>query len=427
MKNPGAALRQAAVAAGALALAACSRSKEIAIVEAAAPGSATASASAVAPAPAAVSAAASAVAPAPAAASASAFPDASVSACRVVLGPKELPVRSPAVLVQRGDSIEAILNDDGRPRVVAIPAGPVPSTAALAEPAEAGASPGLSIACAVAGDRIFCPDRGGNVHRTARTGGEDRLAASARTGSRISAALLAGTHPALAYLASRQTSEGWVSEAWIAVDDDPPIRISEDGSGATAVTLAARGAALVALSVDARAALTAMHARTVTYQAGTRLGEDAVLFVGGPGDRRTAAALAVGPSGPGLGLLPIAKDVGDFGLALVRVDDPPRVDEPVSWSMYPNGLDPAPVAAVSAATPSRTWVARVRPRVADPASDRVLEIGEATPEGAFVVRHAVAGTSGAPRDVALVVDVRGTLWVAWLDSAGSWVERIACR
>ena len=57
--------------------------------------------------------------------------------------------------------------------------------------------------------------------------------------------------------------------------------------------------------------------------------------------------LAVAPDGPSWSLLPIAKDVGSFGLAIVRLDEPPRVDEPVVWSMYPNGLDPAPIAAAS--------------------------------------------------------------------------------
>ncbi len=348
----------------------------------------------------------------------------------ILLGPKELPIRSPSALSLRGDTIEAVLNDDGHPRVIAIPAGPISSAATPApgaEPVDGGASPGLSVPCAVAGDRFFCPDRAGAIHRTTRAGVEDRVAANARTGSRVSAALIGGTHTALAYLASRQTSEGWVSEAWMAVDEDAPVRISEDGSGATSVTLAPRGSALLAISVDARAALTAMHARTLTYEGGMHLGEDVVLFVGGPGDRRTAAALAVGATGPGLAFLPIAKDVGTFGLAIVRVDAPPRVDEPVSWSMYPNGLDPAPVAAAMGPA-SRTWVARVRPRMADPGSDRLLELGDvAAGEAAFAPRHVVAGTGGTPRDVSLVVDGHGALWVAWLDSSGSWLERLACK
>jgi hypothetical protein len=263
------------------------------------------------------------------------------------------------------------------------------------------------------------------VHRTTREGNGDRLVASSRTGSRVAAGLL-GTHAAFAYLASRQTSEGWVSEAWLAVDDDVPVRLSEDGSGATSIALAPHGAGLLALAIDARTALTAMHARPVTFDGKPKLGDDQVVFVGGPGDRRTRPALAIPPAGagPGWSLLPIAKDVGSFGLAIVHLDDPPRVDEPVTWSMYPNGLDPAPVAA--AAQGKRTFVARVRPSAPEPGAPRVLELGEVAGDGAFVP-HDLVPTTGAASDVALAADAHGALWLAWVDTGGGWLERLACR
>ncbi|MGH7434066.1 MAG: hypothetical protein ACRENE_00155, partial [Polyangiaceae bacterium] len=243
--------------------------------------------------------------------------------------------------------------------------------------------------------------------------------------------LLGGSHPTFAYLASRQTTEGWVTEAWLGVDDTPPVRISEDGCGATALALAPHGAGLMVLSVDARSALTAMHARPVSYEGGLHLGEDSVVFVGGPGDRQTKAAVVVAASGVGLGLLPIAKDVGDFGLALVRIDNPPRVDEPMAWSIYPNGLDPAPVAAAVDTTPpggGATWIARVRPVTPDPASVKVLEMGIVVPGSLqFVSRYIVPGTSGVIKEASLLADGRGGLWLSWLDGAGSWLERLACK
>jgi hypothetical protein len=30
-------------------------------------------------------------------------------------------------------------------------------------------------------------------------------------------------------------------------------------------------------------------------------------------------------------------------------------------------------------------------------------------------------------DVALAADAHGALWVAWVDAAGSWLERVLCR
>src|ERR1700690_800263 len=231
--------------------------------------------------------------------------------CRVLRGPIELPLRAPAALATRGDAVDAILNDNGHPRIVSLTAGPVTlgPVPAGREPSEGDTATGFAIPCAVAAPHIFCPDRSGAVFRSTRGSASEPVVASSRPASRLAAAPIGGAHVALAYLASRQTSEGWVSEAWLAVDDDPPLRVSEDGSGATAIALAPRGGALLALMIDARTALTAMHARTIAYDKPVRLGEDSVVFVGGPGDRRTRASLSAPSSGPAWSVLPIARDV----------------------------------------------------------------------------------------------------------------------
>jgi len=346
------------------------------------------------------------------------------SPCRVLRGPIELPLRGPATLSVRGDMLDVVLDDNGRPRVLSFPAGAVPSAVAFApERLDGGSAPGMTVPCAVAGDRIFCPDKSGAIHRATRDGADDRVVASARSGTRIAAAVLGGSHAALSYMSNRRTSEGWVSEAWISVDDDAAVRLSEDGSGATAIALAARGSSVLALLVDARAALTAVHVRPLGYEGHVRLGEDAVVFVGGPGERRTAGALAVPATGPAWVLLPIGKDIRTFGLAVVRVDDPPRVDEPSSWAIYPNGLDPSPVAAAAG---GRAWVALVRPQSVEPTSPRVLEIGEVDDDGSLASRDAVA-VSGNPTHTAIAVDGHGGLWIAWADGSGSWLERMACK
>jgi hypothetical protein len=321
--------------------------------------------------------------------------------------------------------VDALQNDDGHPRVLAFSAPPVPASATpVPEGPDGGPNKGTTLACALAGEKVFCPDGAGDLHRTTLAADSDKVVANARVGSRVGAAVLAGAHTAYAYLASRRTSEGWVSEAWLGVDDTAPVKLSEDGSGATSLALASRGSSVMALTVDARTALTAMHVRELRYEGGLRLGEDVVVFVGGPGDRRTAGALLVPASGPSWALLPIGKDVSTFGLALVRVEDPPRVDEPTFWSMYPNGLDPAPVATPLGGAAG--WVARVRPEAAEPGAPRVLEVGEVRGEGEFVARGLVH-TTGNPTFDSIVVDARGALWVAWVDGAGSWVERMACK
>ncbi len=370
--------------------------------------------------------------------------DAGGASCVLLRGPIELSLRGAVALAAHGDTIDVVLNDNGRPNATTLPAGAVPLTPSPGpELATGPIAAGLAVPCALAGAQTFCPDRTGAVHRAGLNAEGSGLFASCRSGARVAAATLARTHVALAYLASRETSEGWVSEAWLALDDAAPVRLSEDGSGATAVALQVRGPSLLALLVDSRAALTAMHARTIGYDGALHIGEDAVVFVGGPGNRRTTPAIAVGPTGLAWGLLPIGEDVRDFGLAIVKLDAPPRVDEPVVWSMYLNGLDPAPVAAATAnehrgsgrvegprgdgggEDPSVDR-ARVRPAGPEPGAVRNLEVGTLEENGSFAPRDIV--TSAAMiSDVAMVADAHGTLWLAWADASGSWLERLACR
>lgn len=347
--------------------------------------------------------------------------DAGPSACRLVGGPVQLSPRGAAALAARGDEVLAVLNEDGHPalasfRVGPLAAGPGPLTAPITSRA-------IRVPCAVTGDVAFCPDRAGGVHRSTLAGTDSQWVASSFAGTHVSAARAGGQSAVLLYLARRQTSEGWVSEAWVVAEQGLPVRLSEDGSGATSSALVARGSSLLAVTVDSRVALTAMHAREIRFDHGLRLGEDVVTFVGGPGDPGSAAALAIFPSSRGWALLPIAQDVSSFGLAIVRIDDPPRVDEPVLWSMYLDGLDPAPVATAVAGT--RVWIARVTPRQRGPGSPKDLELGELANDGAFTLKRVIDGAVGAT-EVALVSDSRGAFWVTWLGPSGSWVQRVSC-
>jgi hypothetical protein len=151
-----------------------------------------------------------------------------------------------------------------------------------------------------------------------------------------------------------------------------------------------------------------------------------------------------------------------FGLAVVRLDQPPRVDEPVVWSMYANGLDPAGLAAavdgtsaeggvvkrgdgtsaeggvvkrgdgtsaeggVVSARGGLTWLARIVPRGPEPSAPRVLELGQVDSQGAFLTRGTLS-TADSPGDVALAIDSRHAIWVAWVDRKGAWIERVICR
>ena len=215
-----------------------------------------------------------------------------------------------------------------------------------------------------------------------------------------------------------------MSEAWPAVDDEAPVRLSEDGSGATFIVLAARGSAVVAASVDARTALTALHVRPVTFEGHAKLGEDVVVFVGGPGERRMTPSLVLPASGPAWALLPIAKDVAVFGMAEVRVDDPAKVDEPSPGRRTRTGSSGARRRVrsrrhgVGRARPAegRRGRLRPRPRAGHPAGPRSLHR-----EGRPGRRRRQDHGRRAPRRRP------GRRVVAWVDGAGSWLERVACK
>lgn len=352
-----------------------------------------------------------------------ATPEAGASVCRLLGGPVQVSRRGAATLAVRGDEVVAVLNEGGHPALATFRVGPRAPGALLWVAPPSAPIRAERVPCAVTGDLAFCPDRTGIVRRSTLAGADSQWIASALAGTRVSADRAPGSSAVLVYLARRQTSEGWVTEAWIVAEPGRSERLSEDGSGATSAALSARGSSLLAVTVDSRLALTAMHAREVRYDHGLQLSEDVVTFVGGPGAPGSAAALALFPSSPGWALLPIGQDISSFGVAAVKLDAPPHVDEPVRWSLYPDGLDPAAIATV--AVGSRIWVARVRPRESGPSAPRLLEVGELETDGSFVAKHIVAGADGAT-DVVLASDSRGALWIAWLDASGSWVERLGC-
>lgn len=283
------------------------------------------------------------------------------------------------------------------------------------EPAERATAPG----CVLAGGFVHCMARSGDIHRATLTGDGDAVIAAGRPGSSLAATMLGG-RPLLGFLADRKTSEGVVTLAFASLDGGPATQVSEDGSGATFITLAPRGEKVVAMYIDARRALLPLHARVIGEGSGRlHVGTDAVLFVGDGTEGRPIGALALGESGPTFGLLPTFKDVTTFGVAAIRIDEQPRDDAPVTWSTLPGGLDRAPIAATQGVTPVR--IALVRPAVNEKAK-RVLELGEIDPSGAYKPL-CVAAESTKFSDVSLTADKFGTVWLAYTDAEGTWIER----
>lgn len=372
--------------------------------------------------------------------------------CRLSRSPMQLPFTGPATLWPDdapGHDPHLVFNRDGVPHVVRFPApGPtapkkalaakvagdkakdhVPTDASamvlgdtppervpLGSVAQAATAPG----CVVGGAYLFCADNHGAIHRLTLEGSPEVVVAKSRPGTPIAAATIAGSHVVYTFLGDRKTTEGFTTIAFVGYDDATPATLSEDGSGATFATLAPRGDDVVAMYIDARRALTPVHARVLKAGARLTLGPDAVVFVGDGADARVAGALAHDLSGGAFALVPNSKGIRDYGLAAIRIHEQPRDDAEVVWSMYPAGLDGPVVAATHGVSP--VYVLRSRPTGATPGGKQALELGEIDGAGRWKPL-CVVGESAGYRDPAIVVDREGAVWISYTDAEGTWIER----
>ena len=277
--------------------------------------------------------------------------------------------------------------------------------------------------CAALPDKVYCPDASGAIHRTEGGGENDTVVARSRPGTSLSVTRLPPDHVLLAYIAEEVTTEGKVRVGEVKLDEGPPVRLSDEGSGATYVEIVSRGETALALTLDGRMAMTPAHVRIVRVTGGKpSLSGDAVVFVGGPAERYTRGRLALSAEGAAFVVVAVAHPVDGFGMAAVRLSDPPKEDEPVVWSMYPSSLDPAPIAVTRGLSPIR--IARVRPSAAEPEASRLLEIGELSSDGEFQAKCVLAEAAYI-KDVELEVDHDGAMWLFWRDTRGSHLERRA--
>lgn len=367
---------------------------------------------------------ASADAAAPARADAGRDASTSTTACRLAYGPEEQPFRGPAVLRATKTELSMIANDSGRPRVFAIPIAPPMG----APPTPRKPSAFVSMRwppCDLAGSVVYCQAAGGTLTRTTLGSSDTKNIGKSRSGTRIAAAALGAGHAAVASLEMHRTTEGDMLQAFVTLDDHAPVRLSDEGAGATTLRMAPRGDGAVVVYVDARTAMAPVHARTlgVSPKGDLELGEDHVVMVGGPPERGLDLGLARA-GGALFALLPMPRESLDFGMAAVEIFDPPRDDVPATWSLYPNGLDPAPVAA-TLDDAGAAYVVRARPKDATVGASRVLELGRLDAKAAFSSLGTIAEGVHVT-DVAVVVDAHRSLWILYGDTHATWLERRVC-
>lgn len=345
------------------------------------------------------------------------------SSCKLLYGPQEQPFRGGASITQEGSRLAVVANDSGRARAFGVLL-PAPTTVVAPSP-EVTFEPMSYPSCELAGKSTYCLGRGGAVRRI--TGVREREVAKGRPFTRLAASALGDAHSVVGYLVEKTTSEGVVLQAYAVLDEGEPVRLSEDGSGATQVTLVpTANDKAVALYLDARTAMTPVHAREVSVGKDGKLalGTDVVLTVAGPAER--GVTLVGGRmKDTTFALLPIPQDVTRFGMTILAVGSPPKDDVVPKVSLYANGLDPAPLAASRSESLDRVYVARVVPEGPERGAPRSLELGHLVADGTFTSHGIVA--RGAPvTHVSVAVDTSRTVWVLYGDAAHTWLTRYAC-
>jgi hypothetical protein len=364
-------------------------------------------------------------------------PDGGPSACRLVYGPAEQAFRGPAAMVTSATELKLIANDGGKPRIFAVPLGPPPpaSAPAVVPPRPSSFFAMRWPACEMAGRWAYCQAAGGIVYRTTLGTTDTKQIAKSQPSTRIAAAALGPDHAVLGTLEARRTTEGVMMQAFVTLDDGETTRLSEDGAGATVLQLISRGDRAVALYLDARMAMLPVHARPMSLRGkDLALADDAVVFVGGPPERGIELTPAVAGSSV-FALVPTARETADFGMAAIPIAELPKDDVQPSWSFYPNGLDPAPIAATT--TPERrdggtgggggssAWVARVRPSERTVGAPRIVELGRLDPAGAFTSLGAIS-TGKRVTDMSITSDAYGSVWILYGDTSATWLERRVC-
>lgn len=343
--------------------------------------------------------------------------------CARLFGPEEQPFHGPIVPIVRNGELLLITNDGGKAHVERMPIAAPGKDRPVRAPTKEVRTMRWP-ACEVALDVAYCIADGAVLMRSPLWGGNAREVGRTRRGTKIAAAEMAGGHTAVFFLTEHRTTEGMLGEAFVAVDEMEPMRISEEGSGATQVLAAPVGGQAVVAMLDARLSMTPLHVRTVSLRDGkVSFGKDAVVFVGGAPELGVEMSIATTPSSL-TALIPLPTDATQFAMATVNVTLPPHDDHPARWVAYPIGFDPAPTAAtVGAENPT---VVRLRPEGATPGSKKVLEIGRLDGAGAYTPRD-VFPAPGKIAEIRVARDTYGADWIVYGDSARVWLERRLCK
>jgi hypothetical protein len=200
--------------------------------------------------------------------------------------------------------------------------------------------------------------------------------------------------------------------------------LTPEGAAANSVALVPSASDLIALSLEARTGMAPVHARRVRFGAdgAPKLEPDVVVWVGSSAGAFTELVGVASSSGDVSAFAPMSRDITHFGLVRIMVGATPRLEADVAWRTYPNGLDPAPLAA--AVICGEPAVIYVRPSEARPRAPQELHLAVLGSDG--LGPSEVIARARSFSDVSLAALDRGAL-VAWVADRRSWATTLRCR
>jgi len=256
-----------------------------------------------------------------------------------------------------------------------------------------------------------------------KTGALEVLAPDARAGARVSV-VSTKDRDLVGYIAGAgDEALGFLWAEGTSASAPELVRLSPEGSEATSITLVPTTPHPHAVLLEGRSGMSPLHARRMlTTARKVTLEPDRVVWVG-PGSHSLTEVVSLMAGGDDMmAFLATAKDVTHFGLAQLSLH--PESAQPAEplWRPYPNGLDPAPVAAAHFC--GRDFAIYAVPQHEKPRAPQDLVL--APIEDEKLGQEEILAHSRAYSDISVAALDSGAL-IAWTADHRTWAMVIGCQ
>ena len=210
------------------------------------------------------------------------------------------------------------------------------------------------------------------------------------------------------------------SLARLRLPDGRKLDLTPEGAAASSVSLTRVGEDVIASYIDGRSGMTPVHARKLHSKTGT-LDPDVVMWVSGATQGMTEI-VSVGTDNGSWLMLPVERDASHFGLATLALEKEPKMDPPLRWRTYENGLDRSPTAAATLC--GAATAIYVRPADARPTANQELVLSELTLDE--TASSEPLATARGFADVSLYPVPEGAM-LAYVADRRTWARLIRCK